>query len=149
MVIKQKKKSRKRRGSRTHGWGAGKKHRGAGHRGGRGFAGIGKRGAQKQTKYFAKGIKPTGKKGMKRSRRDQKIKSNPINLKTIEQKLNKWIANKKAIKEGEVFVVNLTKLGYTAVLGQGKLTKKLKLTCKKFSASAKKKLEEAGGEASA
>lgn len=148
MVIRKKKKSRKRRGSRTHGWGAGKAHRGAGHRGGRGFAGIGKRGAQKQTKYFAKGIKPTGKKGMKLSRRDKKIKSNPINLKTIEQKLNKWLVNKQITKEGDIFIIDLTKLGYTVVLGQGKITKKLKLTCKKFSASAKKKLEEAGCEAS-
>ncbi|MBT7062960.1 50S ribosomal protein L15, partial [Candidatus Woesearchaeota archaeon] len=36
MVIRKQKKSVKQRGSRTHGWGAGKKHRGAGHRGGRG-----------------------------------------------------------------------------------------------------------------
>jgi len=144
MVVRRKKKSKKRRGSRSHGWGAGKKHRGAGHRGGRGHAGVGKRGASKKTAYFALGIKPTGKTGF-RKRRDIIKKPNPINLKDIEQRLDKWIANKQATKEGDIFVVDLKKLGYTHILGEGKLTKKLKLTCYKVSASAKKKIEEAGG----
>lgn len=147
MVIRKKKKSRKRRGHRTHGWGAGKKHRGAGHRGGRGNAGSGKRGAQKKTKFLSKGIKPIGKYGRKISRREKKIKPNPINLKTIEQKLDKWLTNNKATKEGDFIIIDLNKLGYTAVLGEGKVTKKLKLTCKKFSARAVEKIKAAGGEA--
>lgn len=145
MVVRRKRKSKKRRGSRTHGWGAGKKHRGAGHRGGRGRAGVGKRGGQKVTAYLARGIKPIGRRGIRISRREVKVKPNPINLKDIEQRLDAWIARKQATKEGDVFVVDLKKLGYTRVLGEGKLTKKLKLICGKFSASAKKKIEEAGG----
>ena len=43
MVFKSRSKVQKQRGKRTHGWGHGKKHRGAGNRGGRGKAGLGKR----------------------------------------------------------------------------------------------------------
>jgi len=56
----KRKKVTKQRGSKTHGWGAMKKHRGAGNRGGRGMAGTGKRGdakkpsIQKNKKYFGK-----------------------------------------------------------------------------------------------
>ena len=46
MVVRLKTKSKKRRGTRTEGWGAGKKHRGKGHKGGHGVAGIVKRGPQ-------------------------------------------------------------------------------------------------------
>lgn len=145
MVVRKRKKSRKRRGSRTHGWGAGKKHRGAGHRGGRGAAGTGKRGQQKRSKYLAAGIQPVGRRGIRLSRRERALRPQPINLKDIEQRLERWVADKKATKEAELFVVDLKKLGYTRVLGEGKLTKKLKLTCDKFSTSAKKKIEEAGG----
>jgi len=145
MVIRKKKKSRKRRGSRTHGWGAGKKHRGAGHRGGKGRAGAGKRGAQKKTAHLAKGINPIGKKGKQISRREKKVKPNPINLKELDQKLDFWLAENKAVKEGDVFVVDLTKLGYTAVLGGGNISKKVKLICNKVSSRAKEKIEAAGG----
>ena len=146
MVIRRKKKSRKQRGSRTHGWGAGKKHRGAGHRGGRGRAGTGKRGQQKRPRYLARGIKPIGRRGIRVKRREIKIKQ-PINLKEIEEKLDRWLAEKKAEKEGDVYVINLKKLGYTSVLSEGKLTKKLKIVCDKFSARAKEKIIAAGGEA--
>ena len=40
MVVRFRKKVRRMRGSHTHGWGAKKKHRGAGSRGGRGQAGM-------------------------------------------------------------------------------------------------------------
>ena len=51
MAIKMKKrrKSRRMRGSHTHGRGFKKKARGSGHRGGVGMAGTGKRGDQKKT----------------------------------------------------------------------------------------------------
>ena len=44
MTHNKRKKNSRQRGEWTHGWGAKKKHRGAGHRGGRGNAGSGKRG---------------------------------------------------------------------------------------------------------
>ena len=45
------KKSRKKRGTRTHGWGAGKKHRGAGNRGGRGGWSLLKLSMKKDMEY--------------------------------------------------------------------------------------------------
>ena len=59
MVINKSKKKLKYRGSKTHGCGSMKKRRGAGHRGGRGAAGSGKRGDAKKPSiwggtYFGK-----------------------------------------------------------------------------------------------
>ena len=48
MTTNKRKKVVKYRGSHTHGGGAKKKRRGAGHRGGRGMAGSGKRADQKK-----------------------------------------------------------------------------------------------------
>ena len=61
-MIRVKKKSTKMRGSRTCGGGCSKKRRGAGHRGGRGLAGTGK------------------KKKKKRNAEDTKRMSQPIPL---------------------------------------------------------------------
>ncbi len=143
MVNRRKKKSRKKRGSQTHGWGGGKRHRGAGHRGGRGHAGVGKRGGQKKTKYYSLGIKPIGKRGMRITRRWAKEK--PINFKEIEQKLNSWQQKNLIETERDMFVVNLRKLGYTKLLSTGKISKKLKIICDKYSSTAKDKAEKAGG----
>ena len=71
-MINKKKKTRKLRGSRTHKYGMGKKQRGAGSRGGRGNAGSGKRGQQRETKLLAKGIKHLGKRGFKSKRKKSK-----------------------------------------------------------------------------
>ena len=38
MVVRREKRVRKLRGSKTHGWGSKKKHRGGGSRGGRGMS---------------------------------------------------------------------------------------------------------------
>lgn len=63
MRIKKRRKSRRFRGSHTHGRGFKKKARGSGHRGGVGMAGTGKRGDQRKSmilkntfeeKYFGK-----------------------------------------------------------------------------------------------
>ena len=59
MVVNKSKKKLKYRGSKTHGCGSMKKRRGAGHRGGRGAAGSGKRGDAKKPsiwggRYFGK-----------------------------------------------------------------------------------------------
>ena len=143
MIRKGKKRQR---GSRTHGWGAGKKHRGAGNRGGRGNAGSGKRGAQKKTKYLAHGGKsPLGKHGFQITR--QRASLNTINVRQIETNLDSWLKEKKIKKEKEVFTINLKTLGYDKVLGVGKLTHKIKVTAKAFSKSAEEKLKSAGGEA--
>jgi len=135
-----KKKSCKQRGSRTHGGGSQKKRRGKGHKGGHGFAGVGKRGGQKKSWYLSKGIKPYGK---QKKYKKKTIKT--LNLKQLDQFLDKWISEKKASKEGDTYTVDLNKLGYSKLLGAGTTAKKIHVTCKLISQSAKKKIEDAGG----
>lgn len=130
-MAKKVKKVRKRRGSKTHGWGAMKKHRGAGSRGGRGRAGTGKRAHTKKiTMLKEHGPKYMGKKGFKRPQRTKKL-SKTINI----EELNKFKEEK----------IDLTKLGYTKLLGKGKPNKKYEIKVKSFSKIAKNKIEKAGG----
>ena len=86
MKIKKTKKSKKLRGTTTHGWGARKKHKGSGHRGGFGMAGTGKRADQKKTLINKKyGNKYFGKRGVT-SKRTKKKKVKVINIGDIEKK---------------------------------------------------------------
>ena len=138
MVIRKAKKSRKQQGSRTHGWGAGKKHRGKGHRGGHGESNIGKRGGARKTRYLAQHIKPYGKSGMHASQKKSRDKA--INLATIYEKLDMWVKQGKAKKEKDGYIINLTKLGYDKLLSGGKVKEKLSITVDKISKKAAEKL---------
>src|SRR3989338_4865093 len=126
MAINKRKKNSRQRGSKTHGWGAMKKHRGAGNRGGRGKAGSGKRSDQ---------LKPTiinyfGKFGFKRPQKIiKKIKI--INVGDLS-KLNKTD-------------INLIELGFNKLLGEGKVSKKYNITISSCSKLAKEKIEKLGG----
>jgi large subunit ribosomal protein L15 len=145
MVVRRKKKSRKLRGSRTHGWGFGKRHRGKGSRGGHGYSGVGKRGAQRETYYLAKGIAPIGKRGIAVKPRISVPEANAINLKELCEKLDFWLEQKQIEKSNDAYYIDLSKLGYTKLLAEGKVTKKLNIKCKSCSAKAKQKVETVGG----
>lgn len=119
------------RGSKTHGWGAMKKHRGAGNRGGRGMAGTGKRAKQKKNLILKKyGNEYFGKKGFKRPQRTVK-KIKVINICDLEK-----------LKQT---TLNLTKLGYNKLLGKGTAKTKYNITVHSYSKSAKQKIESVGG----
>jgi large subunit ribosomal protein L15 len=122
----------------SHGWGARKKHKKSGHRGGTGMAGTGKRGDTKTTlitklfghDYFGKqGITSRGTKRDTRQR---------INLRQIEKNLEKY--GKKTAKGWEI---NLEKY---KILGEGEIKEKLIITATAASESALKKVKKAGGE---
>ncbi len=133
------KKTCKQRGSRTHGWGAGKRHRGKGSRAGTGFAGAGKRGQQKMTMYLAQGGKRViGYKGMRLFRREKPAKV--INLGEIDARIEKWASENLVKKEKDTYIIDLKSLGYDKVLGTGELSHKVKIIADSFSESAKKKL---------
>jgi large subunit ribosomal protein L15 len=139
MKIKKTKKSKKQRGNTTHGHGARKKWKGKGHHGGKGMAGTGKRADQKKTlvtKLY--GNKYFGRKGIT-SKKTQKLKIKKINLGDIQSNLESLL--KKNQKEG------FLELKEYKVLGKGELKDKIKIKAKSFSQSAKKKIEEIGGEA--
>jgi len=142
-MIRRKSKSTKKRGSRTCGWGTGKKHRGKGSRGGCGHGGIGKRGGQKVTFYKAQGIVTVGKVGFKNKRERPAV--NAISIKNLEQHLDAWVAKKLADKKGEVYHVDLSKVGYDKIISGGQVTKKMEITCGAIAASAKESIESAGG----
>ena len=148
MVFKSRSKVQKQRGKRTHGWGHGKKHRGAGNRGGRGNAGLGKRGAQKKTLPLPQGKRPVGRVandniGMKVVRNASQNKI--INLDSISRNFDNWLNNKKIKKDGTKLSLNLTELGYTKLLSKGELTEKIEITVSSYSNAAKLKIEKAGG----
>jgi large subunit ribosomal protein L15 len=133
MVVHRRKKVRRMRGSQTHGWGAKKKHRGAGSRGGRGQAGMFKHKKSWMLKYEPDHF---GKRGFKTPLKIRKeIKA--ITLKDID------ILAKKLNKNE----IDLNELGYDKVLSTGKVTQALIIKAKKFVDKAKEKVEEAGGKA--
>lgn len=142
MAIKthKKKKSTRMRGNAmgTHGWGARKKHKKTGHRGGKGMSGSGKRADHKKTlvtKLY--GNKYFGKQGItsKRTKRDIRKR---INLENVEKNLEKY-----GKKVGDKFEINLLKY---KILGTGEVKNKLIIKAKEASKSAIEKVKKMGGE---
>ena len=138
MTATRQKKSKKLRAKTTHGYGSKKKHRGAGNRGGRGMAGTGKRADQKKQTILKKyGNACFVKKELKL----KKKKVNSINL----YELDTLIENKQIKKEKDIYIINLTKLKYTKLLGSGKIFNKYEITIISFLKKAKEKIEKLGG----
>jgi large subunit ribosomal protein L15 len=120
-----------------------KKHRGKGHRGGAGMAGTGKRADQKKPSIW-KDEKYFGKFGfISKSRMPEMI---PIDIKTIEDRLESLVKKGLAKHEGGAYTLNLADLGYNKLLGNGKATKKLMITTDFAAASAIEKIKKAGGD---
>jgi len=145
MTAHKRKKNSRQRGHHTHGWGAKKKHRGAGNRGGVGMAGTGKRADQKKpTIINLYGNDYYGKHGFNRPQKVL-VKSKSINLDNLQSKIHKYVNDKLITKEGDFYVVDAEKLGYQKVLGGGNLNVKLKIKALEFSEKALKKIKESGG----
>ena len=124
------KRSRKMRGSWTHGYGEKKRHRGKGTHGGRGFGGLHKHKWSYTTTYDKDHF------GYKGFRPPMTVdRENVINLDDAEK-----LAQKTGKKE-----LNLTELGYTKLLARGDVSTVLHITIAKVSARAKQAVEEAGG----
>ena len=134
MPVNKRKKVSRQRGSHTHGWGAMKKHRGAGNRGGKGYSGTGKR---------ADSIKPLIWKAVKHSR---KKKSRSVNIAFIEQHMDGYLARNVAKKEGDAYVLNIKDIGYRKLLAGYGATRKLKITAPSSSKKAAADIAKAGGE---
>ena len=143
MVTYKRKKVVKYRGGSTHGGGARKKRRGAGSRGGRGYAGSGKRAGHMKAK-FEKAGHVLGRHGFtSKSRTNGKA----VNVSYFTPKhVQKLAAEGKAHKEGALYSIDLGALGYTKLLGTGNTTLKLKVTVAKCSSRAVEKIKAAGGE---
>lgn len=127
MVVRKRKRRVKMRGSKFHGF-AKKKHRGGGSKGGRGMAGSGKRAGQQKMsvlkefkgKYFGK-----------------------VGFTSIHESKEKYMNIRDLSDEKEI---NLTKLGYSKLLGKGNISRAVKIIVREASKGAIKKIEDAKGE---
>jgi len=133
MVVRFRKKSRRMRGSKTHGWGMKKKHRGAGSQGGRGQAGMLK---HKKSWMIMNEPNHFGERGFKVPL-EVKSKVKAITLKDLDVLAKKLNKNE----------IDISELGFDKVLSNGKLTQPLTIKAKKFVDKAKQKIEDAGGKA--
>jgi large subunit ribosomal protein L15 len=131
LVVRREKRSRKRRGTRSVGWGRIGQHRKAGAKGGVGKAGRHKHKWSWTVKY---GKDAFGKHGFKR----------PYDVKeevTINiLQLNELI-NEKGLKE-----INLSDYGYTKLLGRGSISQPITVKVKSASKGAIEKIKKAGGQ---
>ncbi len=135
MTTRKVKKCRKMRGSHTHGWGAKKKHRGGGSRGGRGQCGM-----MKHKKIWMIKNDPDhfGRRGFKLPQKIKRVnKINSITIRDID-----IISLRLGLKEFDA-----AKFGYNKVLSGGKLTHPLEIKSQKFSKGAKEQIEKSGGKA--
>lgn len=136
MVVRRKKKVRKLRGSKTHGYGSKKKHRGKGSKGGKGLAG-----SKDHKKQMVLMQEPGhfGKIGFKRgfypNIRRKKEREKTITLREIDK-----LAEKESKNE-----INLLEYGYKKVISKGTVTKPLKIKALYVTERAKEKIEAAGG----
>jgi len=135
-------KVRKKRGSRTHGYGQVGQHRCRGGRGGTGKAGLDKHKWTYVLKYD-----PTywEKKGFVSTRTLGK-KISVINVGKLDDLADKLESEKKLEKKEKKIFLDLESLGYDKLLGTGKISKPMLVKIASHSEAASRKLEEAGGQ---
>ncbi|MBN2141993.1 uL15 family ribosomal protein [Candidatus Woesearchaeota archaeon] len=136
----KRKKVHKYRATKTHGCGSMKKRRGAGHRGGRGRAGSGKKADQKKPMYAGE---PIGKHGFTSKNRKFIV---GVNITDVEHDLPSLLEQEIAVKKEGGFAVDLTKTVYNKLLGSGKPSQKLFITVDFASKNAIERVKAAGGE---
>lgn len=134
-------KTRKLRGSRTHGLGQVGQHRKHGMKGGRGKAGGHKHKwtyiVKYEPDYFSRrGFRcPTGRGELK-----------TINLGELDELVDRLVEENKLNMEEGKYVVDLEKLGYEKLLGEGEISKPLVVKTKFYSKLAEKKIQDVGGQ---
>ena len=134
-------KVRKKRGSRTHGYGQIGQHRKGGSKGER------KAGRHKQGWTYVIKHEPDyfGKKGFT-SQKAIGREINVINVGELEELAHKLAVEKRLEKKGKKDFLDLDELGYDKLLGMGKITKPILVKVASHSEAAAKKIEEAGGQ---
>lgn len=145
MVVNKRNRRSRARGQWTHGWGAKKKHRGSGNRGGFGNASTGKRADARKPSVWAD-LKYMGKYGF--ISKSRAVKTFSINLKFIEEnieRLEKRGVAVKTDKTGQAYEINISKLGKNKLLGTGIITRKYNITADFASAGAIEKVASKGG----
>ena len=163
MLGKKTTKTQRQRGNSSHGWGHKKKHRGAGHRGGKGLSGTGARGDAKKPSVLNNSSKLkqliAAQKGVKASsvvlgkayyakrgfNSKSKIIAKTFSLRFLEENFDKMKSQGLIVEEKGENIFDTVILGYDKVLGKSPISHKITLICGTISASAKARVEEAGG----
>ena len=169
-----KKKVKKYRGSRTCGGGSHKKRRGAGHRGGRGNAGAFKHKYLRTIKLVKAGLYQIGKRGFTRPScivRENVLRRHLFNrlkeLKeegVLDENLYRFFKSREdlnvgdlsqiierlaeigiAEREGDLYRVDLSKIGYSRLLGGGSVDRKMHVIVEYATPKAVEKIEAVGG----
>jgi large subunit ribosomal protein L15 len=133
-------RTRKMRGSRTHGRGK-KAGRGAGLIGGRGQAGLSKTGKIHMLRYDRDHF---GRHGFKRPQSVVQANST-INVSELVENIERYVSLGFAVKEGDIYNINLTNAGIDKLLGNGKIDIRVNVTVSEISAKAREKIEASGG----
>jgi len=132
-------KSRKRRGSRTVGYGRVGQHRAVGQRGGHGKAGRRKHLASWVLRYEPDYF---NKKGFY-SPQQREVKM--VNVGELEDLARKLSSERQLEEKEGLPVLDLDLLGYDKLLGLGNIAKPFSVKVASYSESAGRKIEEAGG----
>ena len=129
-------KTRKLRGSRTHGWGQVAQHRASGHKGGLGISGLHKH-------HFSTLLKddPDHFGHSRPKTPNPVIVKKWINVRDLD-----GLFTKIGKLEGESKTIDLTANGYGKLLGGGKVMNAYAIKVKSYSESAAEKIKQAGGE---
>lgn len=116
--------------------------RGAGHRGGRGMAGVKKH----QKSYFlTKDPSALVDKGPGRPPAAMEPTS-ALNIRSLEEQLENLLDSGMAEKKKKKIHVDISQLGYDKLLGGGLVRNPWVVKADKVSKTARRKIEEAGGE---
>ncbi|MDQ1280214.1 MAG: large subunit ribosomal protein [Thermoproteota archaeon] len=132
-------KVRKRRGSRTYGWGQVTQHRGAGSHGGHGNTGGHKHKWTYTVKYDPDRY---GKHGFTHPLNVEVIAVNVEYLEVIVRKMEL----QKDANEDKIVTIDLEQLGVHKLLGLGKITIPVRVKVGSYSESALRKIEAVGGQ---
>jgi Ribosomal protein L15 len=133
-------RTKKMRGSRTHGRGK-KAGRGAGLIGGHGQAGLGKTGRIHMLKYDRDHF---GRHGFKRPQ--SVVRANcTINVSELTEQIERFVSMGFATKEGDIYNINLADAGVDKLLGNGNIDIPVKVTVSQVSVKAREKIEACGG----
>jgi len=133
-------KVRKKRGSRTHGYGQVGQHR-KGSKGGR-KAGLHKQGWTYVIKYEPDYFEKKGFTSQKAISRKTKV----INVGELDELTHELAAERKLERKQKKTFLDLDKLGYDKLLGKGRITEPMLVKVLAHSEAAAKKIEEAGGQ---
>lgn len=145
------KKIRKKRGTRTIGYGRVGQHRKTGQRAGRGTTTQWNK-SMKSYYYKQKELGfpdsrwKFGIKGFNRPQDMTRIHNvNTLNVKDLDLKIDEFVLKNIATKSGNSFTINLEDLNIQKILGRGEITKKINVSVNKASKQAIEKIEAAGG----